>query len=311
MKVLSWLMISALTVLTASADFVFTQAPSLVSKTDNSVTIEWESIEGSMGCYYSYSNTSVENGEEGSIYDVEWEDLLEENTATIENLEAGKTYYIAIECLDEEANTTGYSPELVVDLTSEEEVVMEEEVVEEENEEVTEEESFENTEFSSSLELLDVSFVNSKELKLSFNNDLEDSETAVREIRVFDGINELEVMNASLADSKTLDLELATDMTTSTNYEITVISLNDINGNNIEAWVDGTTTLMSPSEFVVEEVVVEEVVVEEEIIEEWIDLNAASSEVEKLPDTGAKEIFLVLIALLLWVVAINFNKRTS
>lgn len=300
MKYIAWLMISALLTLNVSADFTLTKAPEVVSKTDSSVTIEWESLEGSMGCYYSYSNESVENGEEWAMYEVEWEDLIEENTVSIEDLEKDKTYYIAMECMDENAETTGYSPELVLNLSEEDSNSTE---VEANNEEVVD--ASIDTEEVATLELLEVSVVDSTVLRLSFNNDLEKSETAEREVRIVSNWNELSILSFSLFDNKTLDVQLESEMNVSTEYDLTVISLKDLNGNNIEAWVDGVANFTTPSEFIVEEPI------EEVIEEEWVELEAASAEVTKLPDTGAKEVFLVLLALLLWVLVINFNKRTS
>lgn len=318
MKLFAWIAALALTISQVSAEFVLNNAPTVVSQTESSLTIEWEQVEGSMGCYYAYSNESVENGLENSTYDIEGEDLYEWTGATIENLEAGKTYYIAIECMDEEAETTGYSPELVVTLG-------EDTVVADSNEEVAvaSEEVLTDVIEEDKLELLEVSITASNKITLSFNNELDNSEDSDREVSITGDFNILEVSSYNLVNPTTLEVELVQDLSTETEYNVTVISLLDVNWNNIEAWIDWATSIVTPVEFpteeIIEEVVVEETpVVEEEIIAEvveeveaGIELEAASSEAESLPDTGAKEILLVLAALMLGMLVINLNKKES
>lgn len=315
MKILKYI-ISLLLIMTftshAFAEFKFEAAPELVSQEEDSVTISWEAIEWAFGYYIYYGTESVANDEELNWYEFEWDDLIEWTEYTIGWLESNETYYISVVWMDEEAEQTPYSDELTVVFgdgwSNTEETSMWD--VEETAMWGSEEPAIweNNNMLGESLKLEDVTFMWDKSIFLSFNKDLDSSDTAERDIKVTDlstGM-ELGIESISLSESKYLDIIFQSPLKTSTEYEVTVITLSDSEYNNIEVWVYWTSKVISPASF-------QEEIIEEQIVEEVIEepLEAAPIEPKKLPDTWAKEIILVLAALLLWALLLNFRTRES
>lgn len=293
----------------ALAEFKFESAPENTKQEETSVELSWEALEGAFGYYIFYWTKSVENWEADS-YEFEVEDLIDGNSYKVGWLSENETYYFSIIWMDEEANQTPYSEELVVVFwdggVNNTDEVTEAPVDETLNEDIAPSDDSMTTE---SLKLEDVTFTWKNTLFLTFNKTLDSSEWAQRDIKITDlsTATELLIDSIVLNDGKYLDITLVNDLSTSTEYEVTVISVSDSEGNNIEVWVYGTQKVMSPDTFevpVVEEVVEEEIVVEEP-------LEAAPIEPKKLPDTWAKEILLILAALLMGALLLNFRSRES
>jgi len=296
----------------AFAEFKFDKAPEIVEQTEDSVKVSWEALDWAFW-YYIYYWTESQAGKENPSYEFEWDDLIEGTEYTIGWLESDKTYYVSVVWMDEEAEQTPYSDELKVVFwdgwASTTDETTETTTWENQDWAVQNEASTTESTSSDSLKLEDVTFSWEKSIFLSFNNDLDASEWAQRDVKVTDlsTWEELDIESISLSEKKFLDIVFVDNLKTSTEYEVTVISLSDVNWNNIEVWAYWTTKVMSPESFnqnVEKPVIEEEVVVEEP-------LEAAPIEPKKLPDTWAKEILLVLAALLLWALLLNFRTRES
>jgi len=146
-----------------------------------------------------------------------------------------------------------------------------------------------------------VNVVDSRTLEVYFNYDLEE------DMFEFKLLSELKVDSLSSLGNNILDISLQDTLGKSTSYIIMVISLEDIDGNELmldESLYDLVTTnslMEKPKEVVETEEVVEvkeikEVVqVEEEVIEEEGNIEEVALNSAETPDTGAETWVLMLL----------------
>jgi hypothetical protein len=217
-----------------------------------------------------------------------------------------------VEAYDDNSEVLASSPEAKITLQAETvEVKQTETDVEEKAEEVVVEE--ENVETPAlAIESANATYLN--ELKVTFNNELDASGDNLFKVADLSG-EELPVAEVNIED-KTATLVLDSEMLTSTEYEVVAISVSDKSGNQIEEGVSGTFTLLTPEileprvlDAAPEEVkeVLEETTAPEEVkeeIKEEVVVEESKEEVKiedakELPQTGAKEIIILMMALLL------------
>ncbi len=156
-----------------------------------------------------------------------------------------------------------------------------------------------------------VNVVDSRTLEVYFNYDLEE------DMFEFKLLSELKVDSLSSLGNNILDISLQDTLGKSTSYIIMVISLEDIDGNELmldESLYDLVTTnslMEKPEEIVeIEEVTeVKEVVqVEEEVIEEEGNIEEVALNSAETPDTGAETWVLMLLTFIFSSVYFIKNK---
>lgn len=290
-------------------------APALSSSTETSLSLDWNDLEGALWYYIYYSKQS--GATDG--YDFEWVDLIESSETTLENLERDTTYYIALTVVDDNGNESQFSPEASFATGNQSSTPVE----------------------SSTFALDGVVVLSANQIELEFNAALDNSENAVRELRIVEkqSGSEVFVSESSLnsTSSNKLIATMSTDLVEEAQYNVTVVSIQDINKNNIESGIDWISTFIVPrwsttsyeetNQIPVEVVDLEvEVPVESEV--EVPELNAAGTDAtntedqskagqqlsddeimktaelaakdnEALPETGPETVFLLLLAILL------------
>lgn len=284
-----------------TGNFAFTEAPTATETTDTTVSLTWEALEDTIGYIVSYGETSVESSEgEIEFYDMESEDLIELNEYMLDWLTPNTTYYIAVTAVDQNGNETEFSPELEITTAAEWEAVMAEETpAVEEDVKDTEEVAQEESEEIAPLTILSVEAALEDQIKLSFNKALDNSEEAVREFSVTDKSTGEEVMVADTTLDETstaVMINLESNLSTNAEYQVVVIALEAQDGTNIEAGVEWMRSFTTPAQLNSAEMPQEEEIVVEE---PEVDLNAAPDEAEKLPQTGAEEVIVLFLAMIL------------
>lgn len=286
-------------------EFAFTASPEVKEKTDSTVTLTWEELPDALGYVVSYGEISVEksNGE-FEVYEKEAPDLIEGNEHTIEALVSGKTYYFAVTAIDKNAQETKFSPELEVVMDGEAPVKEEasiEENVEETKEEVKATEEI-KTNNAWALEISNIKTIFNNQMEITFNKYLDNSEAAVREFKVSDKNTgeEIAVEDSRLTNNDmTVIVDLAGELKTDSEYNLTVIALNAKDGSNIEAGVEGTRSFVTPLELFTRVETDEPEAPKDEVVEPEVELNAAPAQAKNLPQTGAQEVIVLFLAMAL------------
>lgn len=166
-----------------------------------------------------------------------------------------------------------------------------------------------------SFSLDEVNLISSNKLVLSFNNALEDTPEAQREFKIVssqDDLDLVDVLNTEIDpfQTNTLILTLSQNIPVSSEYNLTVISLKDVAGNNIENGIDALASFKSPEsyeEINEQEVVLDAAPADEAVINEVsggssgvnltdeeiaVTTETTAQNAEKLPKTGAEHWFL-------------------
>ena len=257
----------------------------------------------------------------------------EETTAEISDLEVGKTYYFAAISVDENAEESWYSNELLVNIPDPNDL------------------SGSQIDFA-----LDyIKLLEYNKIELEFNSELDDSVDALREFKIVntkDDLDSFEVISADINPNDSTKIQVTLDRNTEiwNEYEVVIIAITSALWKNIESWIDNTETFFV-TEIVAEEevLVIEEVVIEEEVEEEFIvlddlindevqpednlELNTAEdshmwnawANVEawtienttlwladsntKLPKTWAEHILMLILATILWALIFVFKYK--
>jgi len=232
-------------------------APVVLPASDSSLSIDWDDVDAALWYYIYYGKTS---GTE-DWYEFEWIDLIESSETVIENLEKNTDYYIAVTVVDENGNESPYSPEAFFSTSNQQAWVV----------------------TSNDFALDEVTVLSSNELELSFTNIVDASEDAVREFKLMpkSGWSELVITNADVNNFDPMRVTITTqdDLVEETQYELTVVSMQDIDKNNIEAGIDGINTFTVPRWSTTTYEETQEAPVEVvDLASEDIELNAAWSE---------------------------------
>lgn len=312
MKKMFIALLSLTALLSFSSAFALTMisAPILSSPTENTLSIDWDDVEGALGYYIYYSKDSgVTDG-----YDFEWVDLIESSETILENLEKNTAYYVAVTVVDDNGNESQFSPEASFTTGMLSPAVAN----------------------SAAFALEGVTVLSANQIELSFNALLDDSDDAVRELRIVEKQSWSEVFVSETVLNNTDSMKLIattdTDLVEAAQYDLTIISIEDMDKNNIESGIDGITTFVVPtlltsSNEQIGEALVEVVDVTTEVMP---DLDAAGTDTmskqdeaskvgqvlsdeeiaktaelaaqgnEALPETGSEAILLLLLAIILW-----------
>ena len=199
-------------------------APVVSSTSETSLSVDWDDVDGALWYYIYYGKKSGND----DWYEFEWIDLIEASETVIENLEKDTDYYVAVTVVDDNGNESKYSPETFFSTSTQQAWVV----------------------TASAFALDEVTVVSANELELSFNNIVDGSEDAVREFKLMpaSGWSELIIAGASVNSFDPMRITIVTesDLIEETQYELTVVSMQDIDKNNIETWIDGINTFTVP-----------------------------------------------------------------
>jgi len=260
----------------------------LDSVNDNSINVSWDSVSEAIMYYVYFSENSwIENGYTNQT------DLIEATSAEVPNLESWKTYYLSVVSLDENWEESDYSNEIVVDIESK------------------------SASVDFALEWVEV--IDTKNIELNFTNLLDNSTDTVREFKVVNKKDELDVFEVeknelNIDDNSKLLLTMDREFQVWNEYEVIVIWIMDENTNIIESWIDNieTFTVTEQTKMYQEKNNIEENLnsaTEENKWPTWT--NLTSEEVENttesvaknqsnLPETWPEHILIVILSIVLW-----------
>ncbi len=223
------------------------EAPSnvtLLSSTDNSLELTWDQVSWAYGYYLFYWKTQWNNW----LYDNEVEDIIDSNKYKLENLEPSTTYYVSITSINENGDESNKSQEYSF----------------------TTKVAWDN--WSGQFWLQEIEILSLNQISVTFNSELDSSENAIRDFRLIDKSTweDLNIDSYDLDDndnSKIL-ITISPDMNNDTDYELTVIDIEDIDWRTIESWVKWVVLFTIPKDFTWEEW---ETI--KKIIDWWVDYN--------------------------------------
>lgn len=285
----------------------------LVNSLENSLELKWDEVPWALWYFVRYST----NQEWESLLD--WELFPETNFVELNTLEKWTSYYITLTSVDENWDESDSSSELIFSTKWESSIV----------------EDF---------KLTGIEVVAFDKLKLIFNTDLEDSDKAIREIKIVnknDEFDELEVVEYLInKDMKNeLFITLASNTVWNQEYELTVIAIKDKDDRNIQLWIDSVENFIIPESFdntivdswlnsaewieLIEEPVEIDLIEEPEVelievpeinlIEEseieWINIDEVSN--KKLPDTWTEHILILILAFVIWILMFVFKYKKA
>jgi len=281
------------------------------------INLWWDASEGALGYYLYYWTTSGINSDyESELYEIiEWEEVQ------VRWLIPATTYYFSVTSIDEEWSEAGFSDEWVYStLTSD----------------------WENFQ-SPSWDKLEFVWVYQKALntlELTFNSNLDDSISAVREFRIeekWNPWNQIKVISTLLDDNnnKKLLILLWEDTVPYTEYSLIVLRISNKDWKTIESWIDSIGLFTGMEEEVVWDVIPEEDFIPigvVPVIDEnngdfnsagvsWTELDkenivkdtiSTATHNQKLPTTGPEHILIFILACILWtlIFIFKFNKRS-
>lgn len=283
---------------------------------DTSISLHWSEVKDSAGYYLYYGTKSGSGGS----YEVEGVDIIEKPSFLLEELIPDTTYYFAVTTLDEFVSESAYSQELEYATLKAGE-----------KNKVTH------------LRLIDVVPIDETSIEIVFSKSLNTASESPKEF-VLVNQNTGEEVNISLAEvdidtpNKVIAI-LDTKLAGESQYQLTVLNIEDEDGGSISYGIDGFMQFITPvfdtalnaatedkSENTQEESQVEETVNKEEIStwtpavmdsEEsktvlgnnaWVSLSkklvdttvsSVASENKKLPQTGPEHWLLAFVALML------------
>ena len=200
---------------------------------ENSVSLSWDKVDKAFMYYIQYDRKSwVKDG-----YELET-DFIETSSWTISNLEYWNTYYFSVIALNDKWEESNFSEELAIDLVDK---------------------SDEDFEFV----LKWVNVVANNKLELNFSNLLDQSTNTIREFKIKNKNDELDLYEVidnelNVNDSSRLFLTLDKDLVVWIEYELLVIWIISSTGKNIESWIDNVETFILTKQIIPETTKVEE-----------------------------------------------------
>ncbi len=271
------------------------------STTETSATLSWDEIDTAAAYSLYYGTTSGE---------LTQYDLIETSPHLLSGLQENTTYFATISANDDNFEESVHSEEISF---------------------TTGWNGVSNTGESFALESIEL--ISETKLKLMFSADLDSSDEAIREFKIvnkFDDLEELIVLDSEIdaENENILLLTMEESIPTSAQYNVTVVRLSDVDGNNIQNGIDGIESFYTPDSYeeLVEEPEVLAAAGPEEPIQEvsggssWANLSddqlakttqVTADEAEELPTTGAEHWFIAILALLLWAMMFGYKFQKS
>ncbi len=267
----------------------------LESRSDSQIEVSWDPVEGALGYYIYYGQSSWQDG----LYDVEGIELIETAEYTLWDLQPDTQYYIALTALDDTGKESSYSEELAAQTLA-----------------------FGQASQVEELRLVVTEVVSVNEIMLEFSKSLDNTDETRREFILVDSLQWREIMieETRLDEEKPhlLFLTLESSLFPETQYDITILDILAVDGATIEQWVEWFWSFVTPEIFP-ESNMWDELLPElssapeennQDVVEEssqwttqtssqeeqWQWVNEVAAETSKLPDTGTEHILLLIIA---------------
>ena len=197
----------------------------MVENSDRSIVLDWDDVERAEG-YYIYYGTQTWKG---GAYDIEGVDLIENSDTLLESLIPDTEYYIAVTAIDEFGQESDFSTELQVRTR------------------------WEWGTPNSSFQALGVEVIDENTLEIEFNKDIDANNSSERTFIIEDkemGTEiPVDISELDQDDPTRLFVLLGVDMVENTDYKVTILDLQDSEGNSIEAWIDAFLTFSTPVSF--------------------------------------------------------------
>lgn len=220
--------------------------------TESSVDLSWSPVDW----YYVYEVSFSEESKEINDYNMNT-DYIEWLSTTISDLESDTTYYFSLYWYDELWNKNILSDEIFLNTKSVSEV--------------------------NELKVLDAEMYDLDKIKVTFSNELNDSEGTIRDFKISavdDNFDTYDVIETEILeeDENSIILTLDSKPAVDKEYKIIVLDITDIYNQNIEYGIDSEIV------FYAEETILEEVVEETnswtviDDTEEEVELNSAKEE---------------------------------
>ena len=193
---------------------------------DTSITLDWQDVED-VAWYYIYYGTK---GQSWGTYEIEGVDLIESSDTVLSDLQPETLYYIAVTSIDKEWIESEYSQELQYKTQAKWE----------QKEDVN-------------FRIVDVSVVDASTLEFIFSADVQTWVEASRTFVLEDLAmgTEIPIDISQVSDnSKNIEVLLWVNLTPNTEYKVTVLEIQDAQGNTIEAGIDAFITFRTPEKFI-------------------------------------------------------------
>ncbi len=193
-------------------------APKLISKTSNSVKLEWDKVDGVSKYIIKYSETSVAESKELNASYTDESDAVTQTWIEIKDLKPGTDYYFALSIMDDQ----NYESDMVSDEIK-----------------IATDSSTTPKTTTWWLSISNVNVINDKNLTVDFNNQLSDEPI---QLKITKNSNSSDIPLTSVIkdtnNAKMANIKLSVALEISSSYTLTVITAKDINWNNIQEWIN-------------------------------------------------------------------------
>lgn len=239
----------------------------VTESSDTSIMLDWSDVTDSLG-YYLYYGT--ETGVDGN-YEVEWVDLIEESEFLLDSLSPSTQYFFAVTAVDEFVTESELSDEISFTTASDGEALQ-----------------------ATSLRIDEVSVIDETSIEMIFTKAINTTPGAVREF-ILENKNTGDEISISVSE---VDEEnptriiaiLDSALEENSQYELTILDIQDQNGGTIELWIDAFITFDTPAftEDTVDMTAAEDNVNEETLSTDNNDINSDSQDDTSI-DTNTDE----------------------
>lgn len=287
-------------------------APSLVSKTSDSITLEWDKVEAATTYIVKYSKTSVATSTlPNPQYDNET-DPVTTTGSVIESLEPDTEYYFSVVAVDKDNNESDtYSDELKVKTDAAEAIATS-------TGETVSVSPTATTESTWSLALVNVVAQDNKTVSLEFSAPLSSEPVTLKITKTSDNSDiPVSSVNPDPTSPTKVLVTIATVLDPTSSYSLTIIKATDTAWNNIKQWIDGV------KEFLTSDTLPNSLEAAPAITSmSWSELNASGSldlsgslnpaNAPELPATWTKENLIVIVALILsFGIMYTYRRKTA
>lgn len=203
------------------------EAPSdlrVTNASDSELYLDWSDVEGAVGYYLYYGTSSWKD----SSYEVEWVNLIEDSEYILTDLQADTQYYVAVTAADESIVESDFSEEILYSTLS----------------------SWSET-IATSLRIEEVNPIDETSIEMIFSKKLVTDSNAVREFILENSESRDEIyISLSEVDEENpyrLIALLDSELEENTEYELTVLDIQDESGGSIILWIDAFITFQTES----------------------------------------------------------------
>lgn len=207
----------------SSFQAIIPPTPKLISKTSNSVKLEWDKTNWVSKYIVKYSETSVVQSKELNVSYTDESDAVTQTGIEIKNLKPNTDYYFALSIMDDKNYESDmFSDEIKVT-----------------TDKVTTTASATTQTVTWWLSISNINVIDDKNLSIDFNNQLSDE---LIQIKITKNSNSsdiiIESINKDSTNGNKVNVKTSTVLEKSSSYTLTVITAKDINWNNIQEWIN-------------------------------------------------------------------------